>query len=442
MVDDAIVSGSEGLDLPSRPPEEAAALSLAEVRQPGAPVRTSVLRRTFSSLAVPEFRLMWVAILFMMGMLMMLGIAQSFLAYQLTGSAKVLAVVHVGGAFSLLVLAPVGGVVADRVERKRVLQLVQLVFAAFSIGIAVLIVADAISWLHLVVVGVFQGAAWAFAAPARQTLVSSLVPKEKMGNAIALAGFGAAAASLTGSFVGGVIYAVRGPEAVYFTVAGLALAAFAFTTLLPRANRVVRGPRRRLMADVTAGLSYILGNRVLRVLLLSHIVITMLSSPLQMLMPALVVDVYDRQSDAFGLMLGVSGAGSMVGALVLAGIGNQRRGVLFVGAAFATAATLLVVAVSSSFLLSTAFMLVLGFGNVGMWALAQALGMGNADEEYRGRVMSVFMMSWGLSAIGALPVGLAADVFSPQATLAVLGAVLLAFSTFLLITPNPVRRLM
>ena len=77
-----------------------------------------------------------------------------------------------------------------------------------------------------------------------------------------------------------------------------------------------------------------------------------------------------------------------------------------------------------------------------MWSLTQALGMGNADEEYRGRVMSVFMMSYGLSAIGALPGGLAADIFSPQATLAVLGAALLATATFLLVTQNSLRRLM
>ena len=339
-------------------------------------------------------------------------------------------------------LAPVGGVVADRVERKRVLQVVQLVFAALSIGIAALIVTETITWVHLVAAGVIQGAIWAFAAPARQSLVSSLVPREKMGNAIALAGFGAAASSLAGAAVGGFIYAALGPEAVYFTVAGMAVAAFTFTTLLPRRPRAHTSTRRRLLADVRGGLSYILGNRVLRVLLMAHVVISVLSSPLQMLMPALVIDVYHRQSDAFGLMLSVSGAGSMVGALVLASLGNQRRGLIFIGAAFATAATLLVVSVSNSFVLSTAFMLVLGVGNVGMWSLAQALGMGNADEEYRGRVMSVFMMSWGLSAIGALPVGLAADIFSPQATLAVLGAALLATATFLLVTQNSLRRLM
>ena len=438
MADDATVVGSDvrGPSAGVMAPRE------ADVRQSGGPVRATVFRRTFTSLAVPEFRLLWVAILFMMGMLMMMGIAQGFLAYQLTGSAKVLGVVHAGGAMSMLVLAPVGGAVADRVERKRVLQVVQLVFAALSIGIAALIITDRITWVHIVAAGAIQGAIWAFAAPARQSLVSLLVPREKMGNAIALAGFGAAASSLAGAAVGGFIYAALGPEAVYFTVAGMAAAAFAFTTLLPRRPPSHTGTRRRLLADVRGGLSYILGNRVLRVLLMAHIVISVLSSPLQMLMPALVVDVYHRQSDAFGLMLSVSGAGSMVGALVLASLGNQRRGLIFIGAAFATAATLLVVSVSNSFVLSTAFMLVLGVGNVGMWSLAQALGMGNADEEYRGRVMSVFMMSWGLSAIGALPVGLAADIFSPQATLAVLGAALLATATFLLVTQNSLRRLM
>lgn len=418
------------------------ARSEAETRQSVRPVRTSVLRRTFISLEVPEFRRLWLAILFMMAMLQMMGIAQSFLAYQLTGSAKVLALVQTGGAISMLVLAPVGGVVADRVERKRILQAAQLVFASLSIAVGASILFDLISWQLLVVAGAGQGAIWAFAAPARQALVSSLVPKEKMGNAIALAGLGASASSLVAPIAGGIIYALAGPDMVCLTVAFMAFVAFAFTTSLPRVYRSPGGPSRRLVTDLRSGLNYILGNRILRVLLLSHIVITLLSSPLQMLMPALVVDVYDRQSDSFGLMLGVSGAGSMMGALIIASIGNQRRGLIFIGAAFATATVLLVVAASQSFMFSTAFMLVLGFGNVGLWSLSQALGMGNADEEYRGRVMSIFMMSFGLSAIGSLPVGLAADSFGPQKTLAVLGATLLATSVFLLITQRSLRQLM
>ena len=426
----------------SDPSSDLIARSEAETRQSVRPVRTSMLRRTFISLEVPEFRRLWLAILFMMAMLQMMGIAQSFLAYQLTGSAKVLALVQTGGAMSMLVLAPVGGVVADRVERKRILQAAQLLFASLSIAVGASIIFDLISWQLLVGAGAAQGAIWAFAAPARQALVSSMVPKEKMGNAIALAGLGASASSLVAPVAGGIIYAVAGPEMVYVTVAFMAVVACAFTTSLPRVYSSLRGPSRRLVADVRGGLNYILGSRVLRVLLLSHIVITLLSSPLQMLMPALVVDVYHRQSDSFGLMLGVSGAGSMVGALFIASIGNQRRGLIFIGAAFATAAVLLVVASSQSFVISTAFMLVLGVGNVGMWSLSQALGMGNADEEYRGRVMSVFMMSFGLSAIAALPVGLAADAYGPQTTLAVLGAVLLATAIFLLATQKSLRQLM
>ncbi|MDA1347626.1 MAG: MFS transporter [Chloroflexi bacterium] len=431
-----------GSTTPSDSSSDLIARSEAETRQSVRPVRTSVLRRTFISLEVPEFRRLWLAILLMMAIGQMMGIAQSFLAYQLTGSAKVLALVQTGGAMSMLVLAPVGGVIADRVERKRILQAAQLLFVSLSLAVGASIIFNLISWQLLVAAGAAQGAIWSFAAPARQALVSSMVPKEKMGNAIALAGLGASASSLAAPVGGGIIYAVAGPEAVYVTVAFMALVAFAFTTSLPRVYSSLVGPSRRLVADVRGGLNYILGNRVLRVLLLSHIVITLLSSPLQMLMPALVVDVYHRQSGSFGLMLGVSGAGSMVGALFIASIGNQRRGLMFIGAAFATATVLLVVASSHSFVISTAFMLVLGVGNVGMWSLSQALGMENADEEYRGRVMSVFMMSFGLSAIAALPVGLAADAYGTQTTLTVLGAVLLATAAFLLATQKSLRQLM
>ena len=404
-------------------------------------LRYSVVSETFASLAFRDFRLLWIAVLFMMAMLPLMSLAQGFLAYKLTGSAKVLALVHTGGALSLLVLAPLGGVVADRFEKKRILQLVQIIFVVLSVLIAVIIILDKINWTILVLGGVAQGSAWAFAAPARQSLVSMVVPKEMMGNAIILAGFAASASHLVFPLVAGSIYATLGPQAVFFVVSIMAFGALIFTTMLSEIPRDISQVKPRIIEDLKQGFTFIIRHKILRILLLSHVIITFLSSPLQMLMPAVVVDVYNRDSDSLGLMLSLSGAGSLFGALFMAAIGSGRRGVIFLIAGICTGVTTLVVGISGSFSVASIFMLVLGFGNVGMWSLSQALGMGNTDEEYRGRVMSVFMMSWGISSISTMPVGYMADIFGSQFILAILGIILIGAVIFIGATQKSLRQL-
>ena len=400
-----------------------------------------VLNNIFASLAVREFRLLWIAIVFMMGVLPMMSIAQGFLAYKLTGSAKVLAFVHMGGAMALLFLAPLGGVVADRLEKKRVLQVVQIIFVVLSVSIAVTIIMDKINWTILVIGGVTQGSAWAFAAPARQSLVSMLVPKENMGNAIILAGFAASASHLVFPLVAGLIYATLGPEAVFLAVSIMAFGALIFTTMLPEISGGTPKVKSQIFEDLKLGISFIVRHKILRVLLLTHVVVTFFSAPLQMLMPAVVVDVYNRDSDSLGLMLSLSGAGALFGALFMAAIGSGRRGIIFLIAGLCTGMTTLAIGISGSFIVAILFMLLRGFGDVGMWSLSQALGMGQTDEEYRGRVMSVFMMSWGISSIGTMPVGFLADTFGSQMVLAILGVILIGAVIFISVTQKGLRQL-
>lgn len=404
-------------------------------------LRHSILSGTFASLAVRDFRLLWIAILFMMGMLPMMSIAQGFLAYKLTGSAKVLAFVHTGGAMALLVLAPLGGVVADRLEKKRVLQLVQIIFVLLSASIAVTIILDKINWIVLVIGGVTQGSLWAFAAPARQSLVSMLVPKEMLGNAVILAGFAASASHLVFPLVAGLIYATLGPEAVFFTVSIMAIGALIFTTMLPGVSGDTPKVKPQIVEDLKEGFTFIIRHKILRILLLTHVIITILSSPLQMLMPAVVIDVYNKDSDSLGLILSLSGAGALFGALFMAAIGSGRRGIVFLIAGLCTGITTLVIGISGSFIVACIFMLVLGFGNVGMWSLSQALGMGSTDPQYRGRVMSVFMMSWGISSISTMPVGYLADIFGPQSVLAILGIILIGAVIFIGVTQKSLRQM-
>lgn len=408
-------------------------------RQPHRPA--SGLHRTFRSLAIRDFRRVWIGIIFMMGSMQMLMFTQGFLAYQLTGSAKILGLVSAGLAIPLLLLAPLGGAVADRVERRRVLQIGQTLSATMAFGMGLLVMTGAVTWHYLFVVSLVQASLWSFMAPARQSLVPMLVPKEMLSNAMGLSGAGMSVAGLLAPAIGGVLYTLLGPEGVYFTIAAMGLIALAVTTSLPRIPGKPKSSRIPILDEIKAGVVYVRGNSVLRTLLLASLAITMMSGPLMALMPALIVDVYRRESAAFGLLISVAGVGSLVGALTIAYLGTWRRGLLYLSCGFAFAATMLAISVSQWFFISMAVMLLFGLGSGGQWSLNQSLAMSNTDDVYRGRVMSIFMMVYGLTPLGTLPAGVAADIIGPKATIGILGAVLLVIVSALLITQKGFRQL-
>ena len=382
---------------------------------------------------------MWIGILFMMGSMMMMNIVQGFLAYELTGSVMILGIVQAGMAMPMLILAPFGGAIADRVERKRVLQVGQSLAIVLAIGLGLLTLSGHVTWVYLFFGSLAQASLWSFMAPSRQSIIPLLVPREKMANAVALAGAGMSIASLTGPAVGGVLYALIGPEGVYFTVAGMGVVAFAFTTTMPKIPPKPHEAGRRIMSDIKEGLVYIKRHPVIRALLMAMLSTALLAAPLTALMPALIVSVYGRESGAFGLMLSASGLGSLIGALSIAAMGSWNRGLIVILSGFATAVTMLAVAVSPWYFLSVGFMAFMGLGHGCQWSLNQALGMGAAEENYRGRVMSVFMMSYGLTPLGVLPAGFVADIYGPQKTIGVMGVALVVACIAILATQRALR---
>ena len=408
-------------------------------RQPHRPA--SGLHRTFSSLAIRDFRRFWIGIIFIMGSMQMLVFTQGFLAYELTGSAKILGLVSAGLQIPLLLLAPLGGAVVDRVERRKVLQIGQAISATMTFGMGLLVLNGAVTWHYLFVVSLVQGSLWSFMAPARQSLVPMLVPKEMLSNATGLSGAGMSVSGLITPALGGVLYALLGPEGVYFTVAAMGLMALIITMSLPRIPGKSKSSRMPILGEIKAGAVYVRGHSVLRTLLLASLAIAMISGPLMALLPALIVDVYKRESAAFGLLISVSGVGSLVGALTIAYLGTWRRGLLYLSCGFVFAATMLAISVSQWFFMSMALMLLFGLGSGAQWSLNQSLAMSNTDDVYRGRVMSIFMMVYGLTPLGTLPAGVAADIIGPKATIGILGAVLLVIVSALLITQKAFRQL-
>jgi MFS family permease len=368
-------------------------------------------------------------------------VARGFLVYQITQSPRILGAVAFAEALPVVTLSLFGGVIADRLDRKRLVLLGQWITVANAAFIAVSIATDTLAWPHLLAVAAIQGTSWSLTIPARYALVPQLVGRESLGNAMAVSGAGTSATILVGPAIGGLLYAWNGPAVAYYLVAALGLIAVGVTSLVRRPPVDVTPVRSTVLADIQAGLSYVGRDRLVLILLLVPLGISLLTMPLRALLPALVVEVYHRESESLGLLLSVIGLGSLAGSLLIAVLGNRRRGLMFIAAGIASGAALLVVAWVPIYAVALAVLSVYGLGDAGHRVLTQALVMEHVEDRFRGRVMSVNEMRLGILFLGALPAGAAAESIGIETTLAVLGIAALAVSVLVLLTQSKLRGL-
>ena len=272
-------------------------------------------------------------------------LARGYLVYDLTGSAALLGFVSAGMAIPMLFLAPFGGVIADRVERKRLIQVGQVIVAMFALVIGAAIFTDRIEWYHLLIVSILQGTVWTFMMPARQAIIPQIVGPERIGNAMALNAAGMSAMTLIAPAVAGGLYALAGPANVYFIISGLSLLSVALTTLVPKPDQKRAGQQKaRYVQGHRRGPVYIKGNSMVLVLLVMGLATTLLASPFRMLLPVFVVDIYHRGPDSMGLLVAIMGGGSLVGSLAIAALGDWRRGMLLIIGSFISGIALLLIA--------------------------------------------------------------------------------------------------
>jgi MFS family permease len=167
------------------------------------------------------------------------------------------------------------------------------------------------------------------------------------------------------------------------------------------------------------------------VLIILGLLTTLLAQPFRFIMPVFVVDVYGKGPESMGLLVTITGVGALIGSLWIASIGKWHRGLLLLGSGLVSGVALLLVASIPVYLAAAGIMILLGLGDAGRQTLNQVMIMEEVDDEYRGRVMSIFMMIWGMMPLGVLPAGLLAEAVSGQFAVGVM-ATLLILVTFVL----------
>ena len=413
------------------------------------PTRGIRLPRTFDSFRDREFRWFYLAMLGQMASMNMQMVVRGYLAYVLTGSYAALGLIGLASAAPMLGLSVFGGVVADRMPKKTVLQIGQALSLANAAVLGALSFAGLMRIEWLLLSAVAQGAVMALTMPSRQSMIPDIVGIDRMMNAVSLNMAGMNTVRLFAPALGGFIIAVAGFGWAFATMAalyGVALVTLAQVTWQPatapgKAGQNVRQVGRSAVADIVAGVRYIARTRVMASLLTVSFVISAFGMPYQFLLPGYVADIFDGGGTEVGLLMSISAVGSLAGALVLATLPNRKRGWMLLGGTVVLAGGLFLFAQTSSYWIAAAFIVPVGIGSAFQQALTQGLLHAYVDNDYRGRVMSVFMTQVSVMQLSTFFVGVAAEFIGIRMALAVLAAGLaLSTAAFAVFVPS-VRKL-
>jgi MFS family permease len=363
--------------------------------------------------------------------------------FQLTQSPVYLGYVGFAAGVPAWVFTLYGGVIADRMSRRTLMLITQTAMMILAFVLAGLVFAGLVQPWQIVTLAFLLGVANAFDGPARLAFVVELVDREDLTNAIALNSSMFNLATATGPAMAGLTYALIGP-AWCFLLNGLSFLAVIWALLrmkLPPRERVAK--RASTWADLGEGVRYIMREPAIRTLIGLVGVTSMFGISFATLFPAWAVDVLGGDATTNGLLQSARGLGALFSALMLASLGRSRfKGKLLTLGTFAFPLLLLVFTFVRSLPLSLLVLVGTGMAVILIMNVANALVQGLVPDALRGRVMSVYSMTFfGCMPIGALWVGAVAEYASAPAAMIIGAVVSLVFAVLLLVFTPWVRKL-
>jgi len=413
---------------------ESAKADAAPTAAQRAPLASTVFQRVAKAFTYRDFRILWFGAFTSTIGTWMQKVAQSWLVLSLTGSAFYLGLDDFLAQLPILLFTMIGGVIADRHDRRRLLIGSQYVQMTSAFILMTLVLTGAVQIRYVLALSFLTGLAQAFGGPAYQSLIPSLVPRTDLPNAIALNSIQFNLARVVGPLLAGVALAAWGTAAC-FGLNGTSFIAVIIALMWLRVRHTPPATRSPLLEELAGGLAYMRGERALVTLTTLAFISTFLGLPLLTFMPIFAQDVFHQAAGQYAVMMAFSGAGAVAGALVVAGLGKFRHmglTLLVVQIAFG----LLIAAFAASRLLwlSYALLFLGGAALMVMFSLISSLVQLVAPDHLRGRVVSIYMVAFrGGMPLGSLTGGYLASLSSAPLVLGVNGLLLAAVGGFFLV---------
>ncbi|MFC2010468.1 MFS transporter [Chloroflexota bacterium] len=404
--------------------------------------------KTFNSLKNPVFRLFYLGMLGQRASMNMQMMARSLLIWRLTESPAILGIMSLFHALPMLLLAVFGGVIADRIQKKYVLLVGMAVSAIISVGVALALqfgylgAERAGSWWLLAVASLLQGSVMGLMIPSRQAIIPEMVSGEQLMNAISLDSLGMNMLRLTAPALSGFLIDAFDFKAVYYAMTGMYIMGTIFIAFMPLTSKIkIRAAGRRTLTDIVEGFKYIRHETTILVILAFTLIAVVLSMPYMVLLPVFTEDILGVGATGMGVLISISGAGAMASSLVLASLPNKKRGLMLLVGSLVLGLALVGFSFSSSWYLSMALIVFVGVGQASRMTLGNTLIQYYVEDDYRGRVMSVYMMEFGLTSFGSFTAGLLAEAVGVQWALGGFALTLVCVSFLALVFIPRIRRL-
>jgi MFS family permease len=389
------------------------------------------LRRTFQAFANRGFVRLWLANFLLYTSRWMQMTLLAWLILDLTDSPFLVALVGFFSSAPMFLLGLVGGVLADRVHRQRLLSLTQGTNVTSSFMLTLLLSTGALQVWHAYMAILITGACWALDTPSRRAVIYDLLGLEGVTNAVALDAVGMNASRMCGPALAGVLITLTGVTGGYVAITVFCSIAW----MLLWSLRIPQGPRpeRRQQSawrNLLEGFRFVRENQTIKATLYITVVMNVLLFPYVQMVPIIARDILHVDAALMGMLQAAEGLGALVGAILIASaVRLHYHGRVFLGGSLLALVGLLVFSMSRWYILSLPVLLLLGLGTAGFGAMQSTIIMLTAREEMRGRALGVLSLAIGTGPFGSLLMGATASAIHPVFTLrmnALLGLVALA----------------
>ena len=392
----------------------------------------------FQALAIRDFKLLWISSIAASFAMQMQMVARGWLIYDMTESPMALTWVMLSFMLPSLLFSLVGGVIADRLQKKNIMLGSQTLNTGATILLAYIVYSGNVTFSHFIYFGLFNGTVLSFSMPARTSVIPEIVGREYVVNAMALQSATFNLSRILGPTLAGIFIAffasgdtssATGVGIVFYVIAILYAISVMMTWMLNYEGKPQRLTESSMLEDVKEGFQYMREERVILGLLIIGFIPMTFGFAATSLLPVFNKEVISGGPDDLGYLLTAMGGGALFGSLVLAKLGDMRhKGRILFYAAYFWAVSLLAFALSSTLWAALFFGVFTGLCGSVMGSLNMSVVQLAVRPEIRGRVMAIMMMLHGLMPFGIIPIGWLAEVINIQVALAV-SAVLLAITT-------------
>ena len=369
-------------------------------------------------------------------------VAQSWLVFDLSKSSFYLGLDDFLGQLPILLFTVLGGVIADRHDRRRLLIGSQYVQMSTAFILAALVWTGHVRILHILILSFVTGLAQAFGGPAYQSLMPTLVPRKHLPNAIALNSIQFNLSRILGSLLAAVAMALFG-AALCFALNGLSFFLVIAALLALSVKHIPPPDRKPILQEMRGGFGYVKREPALIALTVVAFATTFLGLPLMTFLPAVAQNVFEGEMSLYSRMMAFSGAGSVCGALIVAWLGRFRHmGLTLLLVQVAFGALVAAFAMSRVLWLSELLLFFCGVAAMIVTAMTTSLVQLVVPDHLRGRVVSIYMVAFrGGMPLGSLASGYAATFVGVPMVLAVNGALVSVVAIYFLSRNHGIREL-